>query len=455
MELLHALDYLHYAFFFLVAVGVLVTFHEAGHFLVARMAGVHVVRFSVGFGKLLWSWRDRRGTEFAVAAVPLGGYVRLYDRRDADAADHAPADPALAHRSYDRLKPQWRIAILLGGPVANFVLAFLLYWLAAMAGVLAVPAYVDVEAGSPAHAAGMRNGEEVVAVDGDAISTWTDIGMALAARMGDTGHIDIETTKDGYAKSYSIAIDRWHADAEDPNLLASLGLGSELPAFIASVLPGEPAERGGLRADDRITHIDGQPVSRWEEFAAQVRASAETPLRIDVLRDGRAQRLEVTPRREHDAAGNPYGFVGARSTRVLREGPLDALGQAAADTWGYTALTFKLIGKLLAWEVSPMNVAGPITIAKVSSDSARAGVGEFLRLLALLSINLGLINLLPIPMLDGGQIVLNAVELARRKPTSAWVEAVTNRVGIVLVGGLMVLVFYADFDRWLWPLAGN
>ena len=451
MELL---DYVHYAFFFLVAVGVLITFHEAGHFLVARMVGVHVVRFSVGFGKQLWSWRDRRGTEFALAALPLGGYVRLYDRRDADAAQHAPADPELAHRSYDRLKPQWRIAILLGGPAANFVLAFLLFWLAAMAGVTAVPVHVDVEAGSPAHAAGMRNGEEIVAVDGEAIATWTDIGMTLAARLGDTGSIEIETAKEGYRRSYSIAIDEWHADAEDPNLLESLGLGSELPPIIASVVPGEPAERGGLRANDRITHIDGQPVSRWAEFVTLVQASADAPLRVDVLRDGGARRFEVVPRRKH-AAGDSYGFVGAGSTRVLREGPLDALGQAVADTWSYTALTFKLIGKLLALEVSPLNVAGPITIAKASSDSARAGLGEFLSLLALLSINLGLINLLPIPVLDGGQIVFNAVELVRRKPPAAWVEAVTARVGIVLVGGLMVLVFYADFDRWLWPLAGN
>ena len=452
------MDLLHYAFFFLVAIGVLITFHEAGHFLVARWVGVHVVRFSVGFGKRLWSWRDRHGTEFALAALPLGGYVRLYDRRDDDAEQHAPADPAMAHRSYDRLKPQWRIAILLGGPVANFVLAFLLFWLAAMAGVTVAPARVDVDVDGPAHTAGMRNGEEVVVVDGETIATWTDIGMALAGRMGDTGRIEIEATKDGYRKSYSIPIERWHADAEDPDLLGSLGLGSEMPAFIDSVSADEPAERGGLRANDRITHINGQPVSRWEEFVALVKASAETPLRIGVQRNGRAHTFIVTPERRFDDAGNAYGFVGARAglpTRVLREGPLDALARAVADTWDYTALTVKLIGKLLAWDVSPMNVAGPITIAKASSDSARAGFGEFLSLLALLSINLGIINLLPIPLLDGGQIVFNTVEMIRRKPTAAWVEAMSARVGIVLVGGLMVLVFYADFDRWLWPLTGN
>ena len=452
------MELLHYAFFFLVAVGVLITFHEAGHFLVARIVGVHVVRFSVGFGKRVWSRRDRHGTEFVLAALPLGGYVRLYDRRDADAAEHAPADPALAHRSYDRLKPQWRIAILLGGPVANFVLAFLLFWLAAMAGVTVAPARIGVDADGPAYAVGMRNGEVIVAVDGEAITTWTDVSMALAGRLGDSGRIEIETTKDGYRKSYSIPIDRWHADTEDPDLLESLGLGSELPAFVDSVLAGEPAERGGLRPKDRITHVDGQPVSRWEEFVAHVQESAETPLRISVQREGVAHTFSVTPARKFDDGGNAYGFVGIRAglpTHVLREGPLDALARAAEDTWDYTALTVKLIGKLIAWEVSPMNVAGPITIAKASSDSARAGFGEFLSLLALLSINLGIINLLPIPVLDGGQIALNAVELVRRKPAAAWVEAMTARVGIVLVGGLMVLVFYADFDRWLWPLAGN
>ena len=452
------MDLLHYAFFFLVAVGVLITFHEAGHFLVARWVGVHVVRFSVGFGTRLWSWRDRHGTEFTLAALPLGGYVRLYDRRDNDAEDHAPADPALAHRSYDRLKPQWRIAILLGGPLANFVLAFLLFWLAAMAGVAVAPTRVEVDPGGPAHTAGVRNGEEVVAVDGEPIATWTDIGMALAGRMGDTGTIEIETINDGYRKRYSVPIDDWHADTEDPDLLGSLGIGSELPAFIDGVAAGLPAQRGGLQGGDRITHIDGQPVTRWEQFVARVKESADVPLRIKVQRDDGTHTFSVTPERRVDDQGNAYGFVGARPglpTRVHREGPLDALVQAAADTSDYTALTIKLIGKLLAWEVSPMNVAGPITIAKASSDSARAGFGEFLSLLALLSINLGIINLLPIPVLDGGQIALNAVELIRRKPTAAWVEAMSARIGLVLVGGLMVLVFYADFDRWLWPLAGN
>ena len=342
--------------------------------------------------------------------------------------------------------------------MANFILAFLLFWLAAMAGVTVAPTRVAVNPESPAHTAGMHSGEEVTAVDGEATTTWTDIGMALAGRMGDTGHIEIETTRDGYPKSYSIPIERWHADTEDPNLLGSLGLGREQPAFLDSVELGKPAEQAGLRAKDRITHIDGQPVVHWQEFVDLVQASAGTPLRIEVQRDGRAHTFSVTPERRFDDAGNAHGFVGARAglpTRVLREGPLDALAQAVADTWDYTALTVKLIGKLLAWDVSPMNVAGPITIAKASSDSARAGLGEFLSLLALLSINLGIINMLPIPVLDGGQIVFNAVELVRRKPVAAWVEAMCTRVGIALVGGLMVLVFYADFDRWLWPLTGN
>ena len=356
------MDLLHYAFFFLVAVGVLITFHEAGHFLVARWVGVHVVRFSVGFGTRLWSWRDRHGTEFTLAALPLGGYVRLYDRRDSDAEDHAPADPALARRSYDRLKPQWRIAILLGGPLANFVLAFLLFWLAAMAGVAVAPTRVEVDPDGPAHAAGVRNGEEVVAVDGEPIATWTDIGMALAGRMGDTGTIEIETINDGYRKRYSVPIDDWHADTEDPDLLGSLGIGSELPAFIDGVAAGLPAQRGGLQEGDRITHIDGQPVARWEQFVARVKESVDVPLRIKVQRDDGTHTLSVTPERRIDDEGNAYGFVGARPglpTRVHREGPLDALVQAAADTSDYTALTIKLIGKLLAWEVSPMNVAGP------------------------------------------------------------------------------------------------
>lgn len=250
-------------FFLLVAIGILVTFHEGGHFLVARWAGVHVVRFCVGFGKPLIRWRDRRGTEFCVAALPLGGYVRMFDRRDPDAASHAPADPVLAQRSYDRLKPQWRLAIALGGPGANFLLAFIFYWLSAIVGVsVAVPYIGAVTADSPADRAGLRGGEEIVAVDGKSTAAWMDVGLALAGRLGDSGAIAIDTAGSAGARSYAIPIDNWLSGADDADTIAALGIESGLLAMIGDVMVGEPAERSGLAAGDRVTHINGEPVDR-------------------------------------------------------------------------------------------------------------------------------------------------------------------------------------------------
>ncbi len=468
------MDVLHALFYFLVAIIVLVAVHEAGHFLVARWLGLHVVRFSIGFGKRIAAWRDRHGTEFCVSVLPLGGFVRLYDRRDADADAHAPSQPlptpfdietltaeppANGIVSMDVLKPGWRIAIALGGPLANLVLAFVLYWLVAMIGVTVAAPRVAVVPDSDASRAGMETGEEIVAIDGEPTSTWPRVAMALVARLGDTGSIAVDTlAAEGERQRRSIPIEDWHSTSTDPDPLASLGLGpAYVPARIREVLEGERAEAGGMQADDRITHVDGAPVAHWGEFAAHVRASPERPLRVAVLREGEPRTLFVTP--AFDESGE-YGRVGAvavdavgpdPSVRLLRSGPVAAIGQAAADTWRYSALTVRLIGKMLTLSVSPKNVAGPITIAQASSDFARAGVVEFLMLLALLSINLGIINLLPIPVLDGGVVVLNAIEAVRRKPTSAWAEAATARVGIAMMAALIVLVFYADIARWFWP----
>lgn len=449
---------LHDIFFLLVALALLITFHEAGHFLVARWAGVHVVRFCIGFGKPILSWRDKRGTEFCIAVLPLGGYVRMLDWRDADAASHAPADPVLAERSFDRLKPQWRIAIALGGPGANFLLAFLFYWLIAVVGFsTTVPLVGIVAEDSPAYRAGLRGSEEIVAVDGRTTASWTDIGLALAARLGETGSIEIGTLKDGRAQAYAIAIEDWHSGASDPDPIDSLGIGFEPPAVIGRVLEDEPAMRGGLMARDRITHVDGEPIASWGGFVERVRASPGESLRLtverqmDTERRTRVEQLRVTPAVREDDEGNEYGYIGAGlPTRLVQYGFFAAAGHALRETWSKSALTVEMIGKMLTLQVSPENIAGPITIAKVTSNSARAGFDKFLSVLALISISLGVLNLLPIPILDGGLVVLNTVELVRRKPVSARMEAMGARIGIALVAGLMLLAFYNDITRWFW-----
>lgn len=448
------IDALHVVFFFLLAIAILIASHEGGHYLVARWAGVHVVRFSIGFWTRLWKWTNAQGTEFCIAAVPLGGYVRLYDTRDDDAAKVAPPASAPAQGAYDQLHPKRRIAIALGGPAANVLLALVLYWVLRMVGVAVLSPTVAVAEDSLAHRAGIRDGAEILAVDGRQTRNWTEVGMALIGRLGDSGEIAIETLRDGRRQQHAIAIDDWHADSLDPDVLGSLGLALLRPAYLGDVLADGPAEAAGLQAEDRILQVDGRPVTGWEDFVAVVRANPETRLLLTVRRAEATQLVAVTPRREFDEGGAAYGYIGAAPAmpeRIVRSGPIAALDGAIADTWNYSALTLRLIAKIALLEVSPKNVAGPITIAKVSSDSARAGATKFLALLALLSVNLGIINLLPVPVLDGGLVVVNVVEWVRRKPISLAAAAMTDKVGFAMVAGLLVLVCYAEVVRWFWP----
>ena len=444
------MDYLYYAFFLLVTLIVLVTSHELGHFLMARWAGLHVVRFSVGFGKPVLSWYDRRGTEFCIAMVPLGGYVRMYDRRDADAAAHAPRVPA---GSYDVLSPWWRIAVALAGPAANFVLAFLVFWLVSVMGVSSlVPIIGSVAEESPAEHAGLLAGDEIVAVDGVDTLAWTDVSLALAGRLGDTGTIELRTKRSQAPLIHTIGIEDWLGSVQDPDTIGALGIGLEQLAVIGGIVEGEAAERGGLRGGDRIVAVDGEPVSLWSEFVARVQASAEQTLAVTVERGAEILTVRLTPAQMTAEDGTEYGYVGARldtPMRLVRYGAFEALGQAAKETYAKTVLTLELLGKMLTLNVPATNLAGPITIGKVTGDSARAGLDRFLWILALLSISLGIINLVPIPILDGGHVVYSLVEIVRSKPVSLRAQAVGAQIGLAIVVGLMLFVFYVDIARWL------
>ena len=444
------MDYLYYAFYLLVTLIVLVTFHEMGHFLMARWAGLHVVRFSVGFGRPLVSWHDRRGTEFCIAAVPLGGYVRMYDRRDGDAARHAPRVPA---KSYDVLGPWWRIAVALAGPAANFVLAFLVFWLIAVMGVSSlVPIVGSVAEQSPAQRAGLAPGEEIVAVDGVETPAWADVGLALARRLGDTGTIELRTIRAGVPVRHEVWVEDWLGDVQDPDTIGELGIGLDRLALVGGVEAGGAAEQGGLRPGDRIVAVDGEPVSLWSEFVARIQSNPEQELAVTVERDGGETSVTITPAHRTAQNGVEYGYAGAwleTPTRLLRYGPFDALGHAAAETYDKTVLTVDLLAKMLTLDVPATNLAGPITIGKVAGDSARAGLDRFLWILALLSISLGIVNLVPIPILDGGHVVYALLEVVRSKPVSMRAQAIGAQIGLVLVVGLMLFVFYVDIARWL------
>jgi len=447
------MDYLYYVFFLLVTLAILVTFHEWGHFVVARLARVHVVRFAVGFGKPIITRRDKYGTEFCVGALPLGGYVRMYDSRDADADRTKPVDAAFG-RSYDTVGPWWRIAIALAGPGANFVLAFIVYWLLSVVGVsAAVPQIGTVAEGSPAYLAGMRGGEELVAVDGTPTTSWNEVALALAGRLGETGVIRIDTRLSGESRSHVIHVTDWLSGVSDPNTVGELGIAIEPLAMIGGLVEGDPAMRGGLEPMDRVVRVDGKPVLLWREFVEQVQASPGRRLALTVERETGAHTVTVTPAERTDADGTVIGYVGAQvgtPTRVVRYGVVDAVGRAATETWDKTLLTFDLVRKMVTGAVSPANLAGPISIAVVTGAEARAGLGRFLSILALLSISFGVLNVLPIPVLDGGHVVYSILEIVRSKPVSLRAQAIASQLGLAFVVGVMVFVFYVDIARW-WP----
>jgi regulator of sigma E protease len=435
------MDILQYILALLVTLGILVTFHEFGHYLIARLCGVQVLRFSVGFGRPLVSWFDRRGTEWAIAAIPLGGYVKMLDERE------GPVPEAERRRAFNAQSPSRRIAIALGGPVANFLLAIIVYWVFFVVGTTEpVPAVGAVAPDTPAYAAGMRGGEEIVAIDGQPTPSWIEVSMALAARLGDTGTVTLETRRFGGEQRHRhvLTINNWHRGEAQPDLLGSLGLRPSLPAVAGEVLPDSPASTAGLQPGDRIVAIDGEPVADWIDWVQRIRAAPGQQLAMEVERDGGVQVLPVTI----GVQSGDVGYIGvAPLMREIRYSPLDAIGRALRETWSKTVLTLDLLKKMVQGAVSTKTLGGPIMIAQVTGDSAQAGIAQYLGVLALLSISLGVLNLLPIPILDGGHILFYTAELVIGKPIPERVQIWGVQIGLLLVVGLMVMVFYNDITR--------
>jgi regulator of sigma E protease len=433
----------------IVTLGILVSIHEWGHFVVARRSGVKVLRFSIGFGPPLWSRMDRHGTEFVIAALPLGGYVKMLDEREGE------VPPEDAGRSYRRLTPWWRIGIALGGPGANFLLAFVVFWALLVVGRSEpIPLLDTVSPESPAYAAGFRGGEEIVAIDDEETPSWADVGIALAARLGDTGAIEVTArpSPDGNPRTYRVPIENWHRGEGDPDLLGSLGFALGLAPIAGDVLPDSAAAEAGIRPGDRVRSIDGEPVSRWDQMVERISGSPGKPLSIVIERDGRPIDIVVTPRTAVDeTSGKTIGRVGVRPrgpiTREVAYGPIESFARAGGETWAKTKLTLDLLKKMIVGMVSTKNLSGPITIAKVAGDSARYGTQAFLEVLALLSISLGVLNLLPIPILDGGHVLFCLAEVATGKPIPERVQVIGVQIGLFIVGGLMVLAFYNDLTR--------
>ncbi|MDI2594047.1 sigma E protease regulator RseP [Pseudomonas sp. 681] len=439
----------------LVALGVLVTFHEFGHFWVARRSGVKVLRFSVGFGMPLLRWHDKQGTEFVVAAIPLGGYVKMLDEREGE----VPVDQL--DQSFNRKSVRQRIAIVAAGPIANFLLAMIFFWVLAMLGSEQVrPVIGAVESGSLAAKAGLSPNQEIVAIDGEPTTGWAAVNLQLVRRLGESGTLQLMVREQGSTADSprELMLDHWLKGADEPDPIRSLGIRPWRPALapiLAELDPKGPAQAAGLRTGDRLLALDGQSLNDWQQVVDIVRMHPDTKIMLRVERDGAQIDVPVTLAARGESKA-PTGYMGAGVKAVdwppemIREvsyGPVAAIGEGARRTWTMSVLTLDSLKKMLFGELSVKNLSGPITIAKVAGASAQSGVADFLNFLAYLSISLGVLNLLPIPVLDGGHLLFYLIEWVRGRPLSDRVQGWGIQIGISLVVGVMLLALVNDLGR--------
>lgn len=450
------MDLLYTIFVMLGTLGILVAIHEYGHFWVARRCGVKVLRFSIGFGRALARWRDHRGTEYVIAAIPLGGYVKMLDEREGEVS------PQEQHLAFNRKPVLARIAIVAAGPVANFLLAIAVYWGLFMAGESGyAPVVGQVENASIADIAGLEPGQEIVAVDGRETPTRQALSFRLLDRLGDSGPISFTVKYPGSDMLYDsqAMLDNWLAGADEPDLYRALGLRlyvPEVPPKVSEIVDGGPAARAGLKPGDLIVSADGNPMPGWENWVDYVRQRPGDAISVSYERNGARQSTTLVPERITDDSGEAFGRVGMAVVlpempesmlRTFERGPLESLTAGVNRTGEMIGFTLTSIKKMLQGLISPKNLSGPITIAKVASTSAQSGLESYVGFLALLSVSLGVLNLLPIPVLDGGHLLYYTVELIAGRPVPERVQMVGYQVGLFLVLSLMAFALYNDFSR--------
>ncbi len=444
-----------YLLAFVVVLGVLIVVHEFGHYVAARWCGVRVLRFSVGFGQALWQRRlGKDGTEWAIGIFPLGGYVKMLDEREGEVA------PEERGRAFNRQSVGKRSLIVAAGPAANFVLAIFLYWAVFMHGSdELLPILGTPPAESPAAIAGVVNGEQVRTIDGQAVATWNDLRWTLLQKAASQESADLEVINE----QREIAVRRlplqaagdegWEGDALDR--LGIRFFRPDLPPVIGKVMPGSPGEVAGIRSGDMILAVDGVEVRNWHDFVLQVRGAGERQVRIDLSRNGAAVAVDVVPEAISER-GKRIGRIGVavadnrdgREVRVfVRYGFLAAGGKALAETWDKSVFSLLMLGKMVTGEVSWRNLAGPVTIADYAGQSARLGVDYYLKFMALISISLGVLNLLPIPVLDGGHLLYHMIEVVRRRPLTERAMEIAQQIGLSILFVLMAFAFFNDMNR--------
>jgi regulator of sigma E protease len=445
---------------FLVAIGILVAVHEFGHYWVAKKLGFKVLRFSIGFGKplLMRVGKDPDRTEYCVAAIPLGGYVKLLDEREGEVS------AAELHRSFTRRPVMHRIAVLLAGPAMNLLFASMLYAILAMVGTESVkPIIGQVRLDSPAAAAGLQRGDQIVRVGDRAVEDTEELQIALIRQFTDDGVIRLRVRRDGGERPLTLRVAEDRRAMTEPGKLLP-GLGFDLATWnsetVIEAVPKDSAgARAGLREGDRVLAVDGQTVANSTEFVAMVNAAPDRDISIEVGRDAKRLRIVAAVPRvmEQGRAIGRLGITLKEGPRAWppglvethRSGPIDALVGGVAKTWEMSSLTVQMLWRIVTGQVSAKNISGPISIAEFAGISAYLGLTAFLAFLAIISVSLGVLNLMPVPLLDGGQIVYQMVEAVKGSPLSERAQLFGQQVGIALLVVLMSLAFYNDISRHL------
>ena len=442
---------MHSLIFFLIALAILIIIHEYGHFWVARRCGVKVLRFSVGFGKPIWQKVGKDGTEYVLAPIPMGGYVKMLDERE------MPVSEEQAQFAFNRQSLAKRVAIVSAGPIANLIFAILAYWMLFVVGVSGIkPIIDDVHPDSIAAQAGLNPNDEILQVDGKRTPTWNSVYKALIQKAEYGERTEILVLTSGIEQQYALVIPQVSID-QAGSILDKIGIEPLRPAIkpvLGEIVPDSPAQKAGLKVGDVLLSSQQQTIDNWSKWVELIQASAGKELNIEIQRNEQRLTLTLTPQAGDDGKGRIGAVVDASQSTIPQElqaelsyGPVEASWQAVIQTWDFSTSTLKSLWGMITGKVSTDNLGGPISIAQIAGSSAEQGVTSFISFLAMISITLGILNLLPIPMLDGGHLAMFAVEAVRGKPISEITQMQIQKVGFLILIMVMFIAFFNDLTR--------
>ena len=451
------MDFLFTIFSFILLISLIVGIHELGHFLTARFYDIHVLKFKIGFGKELFSFQDKRNCSYSFGILPLGGYVQMLGENNP--VQEGSEITLVNKKSYLQATPGERAAVTIAGPLANFILAAFVYFYLAMVGTTQLTAFVgDVITGSPSEEYGIITKDKILEVDGESVRVFNDINLILSKRIGDTGSIGIKYLRNNEEKIVFISVNDWLSENDQTAPSVALGIQPFLPPLVGTLEPNGPAYVHGIKEGDLIQSINNNDISTWQELSRALSDLPNQLIDIQILRDQRSQKLMLETSSYLDEEGVPKGRMGILASDDLNQWPdefivekkenlFSAVLVGFQDTYRYTLLIISSIGKMISGSISADNLGGPIQISVLAGSAAKAGYVTFLSMVALLSINLGLLNLLPIPILDGGQLVMIGIEKIKGSPVSDMTLEYSMRVGIVLIVSLMIFAFANDIAR--------